>query len=151
MSDEERLVAEIPSELKELIDADKRTNKEIVTAALWREFGGERRAVIDRRIEEKKRRISMRESERNEREREINELQDELEALEKKREADNKANREQMEAVARSMSVCDLNASDGLHIDQPAEWISDEANRLGCPPDDLIKMAKEMHRGEYDD
>jgi chromosome segregation ATPase len=82
----ERLVAEIPSELKELVDADPRTNKEIVEASLWREFGGERKAALDRRIEEKERRVSMIESEKNERERELKQERTELEALRTKRE-----------------------------------------------------------------
>jgi len=81
---EERLVAEIPSDLKALVDADQRTNKEVVQAALWREFGGERKGPLERRIEEKKRRISMIESEKNERERELQEERNELEALEEK-------------------------------------------------------------------
>jgi len=83
--DEDRLVAEIPSELKELVDADQRSNKEIVIAALWREFGGERMGVLDRRIEEKKRRISIIESEKNERKRELETENEELDALLKKK------------------------------------------------------------------
>lgn len=80
----ERLVAEIPAELKDLVDADRRTNKEVVKAALWREFGGERKSSLERRIEEKKHRISMIESERNERNRELEDERTELDALEQK-------------------------------------------------------------------
>jgi len=69
--DRERLVAEIPEELKRLADADERTNQEIVEAALWREFGGERKAALDRRIEEIENRLGMVKRERNERNREI--------------------------------------------------------------------------------
>lgn len=87
VSDEERLVAEIPADLKALVDADARTNKEIVQAALWREFGGERKGALDRRIEEQKRRISIIESEKNERQRELEDAEQTLEALKKKREA----------------------------------------------------------------
>lgn len=79
--DRERLVAEIPSDLKELVDADQRTIREVVEAALWREFGGRRKSSLERRIEEKERRISIIESERNERERELEEQRDELAAL----------------------------------------------------------------------
>lgn len=82
----ERLVAEIPEELKALTDADKRDNREIVEAALWREFGGQRMAAIERRIEEQQRRVSMIESERNERERELGDAKEQLEALRQKRE-----------------------------------------------------------------
>ena len=87
MSDREMLGVRVPDDLKALVDADDRTNQEIVEAALWREYGGERQSALERRIEEKKRRISMIESERNERNRELNEMQDELEALESKLDA----------------------------------------------------------------
>lgn len=53
MSDEERLVAEVPSSLKYLVDDDERTNKEIVISALETELGVQTEdslAVIDRRI-----------------------------------------------------------------------------------------------------
>jgi chromosome segregation ATPase len=82
----ERLVAEVPEELKRLVDADKRTNREIVEAALWTEFGGEKEAAIDRRIEEKKKRISLIKSERNERNRELEEQREELKTLQTKKE-----------------------------------------------------------------
>lgn len=82
--DTERLVAEIDPDLKELVKADQRTIKEIVEAALWREFGGTRKSALERRIEEKKRRVSMVESEKNERERELQQEREELEALRQK-------------------------------------------------------------------
>jgi len=78
----ERLVAEISPDLKNLVDADPRNNKEVVKAALWREFGGERQGALERRVEEKRKRISIVESERNERERELDEHRNELQALE---------------------------------------------------------------------
>lgn len=51
MSEEDTIVAEIPQELKKLVDADERYNYEVVEAALWREFGGSRDAAVDRQIE----------------------------------------------------------------------------------------------------
>lgn len=48
---DETIVAEVPPELKRLVDADERYNYEVVNAALWREFGGSRDAAVDRRIE----------------------------------------------------------------------------------------------------
>lgn len=80
-SEKERIVAEVPGELKALVDADQRAIREVVEAALWREYGGRRKSALERRIEEKERRISMIESERNERERELKEQRDELETL----------------------------------------------------------------------
>jgi len=48
----ERLVAEIPVELKRHVDADRRTNKEVVIAALTTEYGGKRDGAIERQISE---------------------------------------------------------------------------------------------------
>ncbi len=79
--DTERLVAEIPAELKRRVDADPRTNKEVVEAALKTEFATEEEAAVQRRIDEKERRLSNLKSERNERDREMNEVREELETL----------------------------------------------------------------------
>jgi hypothetical protein len=49
---EERLVADIPSELKRLVKSDSRTIKEVVTAALWSEYGGKRDGALERQIRE---------------------------------------------------------------------------------------------------
>jgi chromosome segregation ATPase len=80
-NDTERLVAEIPAELKQRVDADPRTNKEVVEAALKTEFATEEEAAVQRRVDEKERRLSNLKSERNERDREINEVREELETL----------------------------------------------------------------------
>lgn len=94
MSEErEMLSARIPSELKDLVDADGRSNQEVVRAALWREFGGKRVGDLERRIKEKERRISIVKEERERRESELSELQKELNALEEK--YDKKKEREQ--------------------------------------------------------
>lgn len=82
----------LPDELKRLLDADRRTNQEIVKAALWREFGGERQDAIERRIEEKQRRISVIQSEKKEREDELERERQALDALRAKRgEAEDRA------------------------------------------------------------
>ena len=52
--DLERIVAEVPSDLKRLVDADKRTNKEVVEAALWNEFGGRKKSALEAKKEHKK-------------------------------------------------------------------------------------------------
>lgn len=87
MTDKTQTKVYLPDELKALLDADKRSNSEVVEAALWREFGGERKGALQRRVEEKQRRISILESERNERDREIEDARGELEALRRKLEA----------------------------------------------------------------
>lgn len=138
MSEEkERLVAEIPAELKELVDTDRRDNREVVQAALWREFGGERLSALDRRIEEKERRVSMIKSEKNERERELQQEQQELEALQKKREE--RVNREE-EALKEAMDILE---SVPWQKDNPA--IQNHAEELDMTPEDLINQLEDYH------
>jgi len=78
---EERLVAEIPSNLKERVNADPRDIKEVVIDALKTEFCTADDAAVRRRIDEKETRIANVRSERNQRNRELEELQSELESL----------------------------------------------------------------------
>jgi len=82
MSDEERLVAEIDSDLKQLVKADPRSIKQIVTASLEREFSTSETAAIERRIDETKQRIQTLEREINDRKRELAQEKDELARLE---------------------------------------------------------------------
>jgi len=105
----ERLVAEIPDELKKLVDADPRNNREVAIASLWREFGGQRLGVLERQIEEKKNRVSIVEHEIESRKQELAKLKTELEALRQKAKAveDNQEDtiadaREALEGVPRN-------------------------------------------------
>lgn len=75
------LSGRVPESLKRLVDADERNNQEVLRAALWREFGGERKAALERRLEEQRDRVSLIERQRNERQRELEDEQDELERI----------------------------------------------------------------------
>jgi beta-phosphoglucomutase-like phosphatase (HAD superfamily) len=130
----ERLVAEIPTELKELVDADRRTNKEVVEAALWREFGGERKGALERRIEEKRRRISMLESERNERDREIDEEKQELAALEQKYEAVESEKDDTWTEAMNALRFTELSSA-GVVCDSPTETVERFADALDMDPE----------------
>lgn len=130
---EERLVAEIPESLKALVDADKRTNKEIVQAALWREFGGQRKGALERRIEEQKRRVSIIESERNERNRELEDAKQELEALEQKREMVEDDHQEEKERLYEKVRRVPRDPGHTL-----VEQIADD---LGMLPEDVLTEA----------
>jgi len=79
---EERLVAEIDGDLKDLVKADPRTIKEIVESSLQREFQTTENAAIRRRIDEQRQRITTLEREINDRESELSKAKDELERLE---------------------------------------------------------------------
>lgn len=70
-NDKVQLGVEVSGELKNLVDADARTNRDVVEAALWREFGGVGKSGIQQRIEEVENRISLYESEIADRKQEI--------------------------------------------------------------------------------
>lgn len=63
MSERVQIGPRIPAELKRLMDADGRTIDEIVEAALWTEFGGERDGALERQIGENQRRAAQATSE----------------------------------------------------------------------------------------
>ena len=138
---EEMLSARVPAELKRLVDADKRTNQEVVRAALWREFGGERKASIDRRIEEKENRISMIERERNEREREIEEERKELEAL--------KAKQDKIESQHADEHAQVLKKAETIPADPNNPFVIDHAENLGLTPEELAREIAEEYDKEY--
>lgn len=131
--DEERLVAEIPEELKRLIDADKRSNKEVVIAALWREYGGDKMGALDRRIEEVKQRVSMVERERNERARELEELKEDLEALQSKRDVVESDRKSYDETLQDAIEKCE-----GVPRDPDNPAIKTQSKRVGMTPEEFI-------------
>lgn len=141
-------MAEIPSELKELVDADRRSNKTVVIAALWREFGGERKGHMERRIEEKQQRITMLERERNERNREIAEEQEELEQLKTMLERmKTQAEREEEQAIEQAVKVIQPNKEvrsvDYREQLAGPEKLVDVADGTGLTPQQLHERAVE--------
>lgn len=115
--DTEQLLVEIPAQLKQLIDADQRYNRQVVESALWREYGGQKQGQLERRIEEKEQRIQMLKRERNEREREIEDARETLEALEERQ-----AELEEQESVidAQLDKAADVLTGVPLTPDNPA-------------------------------
>ncbi|MDS0284766.1 hypothetical protein [Haloarcula onubensis] len=81
MSDQEMLGARIDATLKRLVDADQRSNQDVVARALWNEFGGERKSAIETRIEHKNHRISQIRDEIEDLQEELEEVKDEKAAL----------------------------------------------------------------------
>jgi len=76
------LGARIDETLKRLVDADPRSNQDVVARALWNEFGGERKSAIETRIEHKNHRINQIQSEIEDLEGELEEIKSEKAALE---------------------------------------------------------------------
>ena len=131
--DLERLVAEIPAELKDLVDADRRTNREVVEAALWTEFGGRRESAIKRRIDEKSKRIEQTDKERKNRLTELEQLKDERDALEAQletvKEKDAKDHRELQDALDKIKDA-------PRDAENPA--VKRQAERVGMEPQELL-------------
>jgi predicted phage tail protein len=89
MNDGERLVAEIPSSLKYLVDEDDRTNKQIVITALERELGvntNDSVAVIDRKIRRKEQRLEDELEQAREHRERVAQLKDDLDEVRELRE-----------------------------------------------------------------
>lgn len=135
MSDEDRVMlsGRVPDELKRLVDADGRANQEVLEAALWREFGGQRKGAVERRIEEQKRKISLIESERNERDRELEEERQTLEALKDKHGAI-----EQREETREEQLQDAIEKVDGIPRDPDNPAMKTQAKRLDMTPEAFI-------------
>lgn len=136
------LSGRVPEELKRLVDADERDNQEVLEAALWREFGGQRKGAVERRIEEQKRKISLIESERNERERELEEERQTLEALKDKHDAIEERQESEQEMLQDA-----IDKAKGAPRDPSNAAIREQAKRVGMSPEEFIDELPERDDG----
>jgi len=136
----ERLVAEIPPELKRMVDADRRTNREVVEAALWREFGGKKKGLIETQIDRKAEQLESITSERDELDSEASRLRSELEALRQR--LDEAEASDSYEDSLRSL--LEKIESDGSHIWPDHNEVGELANMSGQPPADVIADARRI-------
>lgn len=137
MSERVMLSARVPEELKQLVDSDQRDNQEVIRAALWREFGGERKAALERRIEEKERRVSLIESEKNERERELQEEKQELQALKTKLTSQEKQREKKMRDTLEKLEKTPWKPDNAA--------IQTNAEDLDMTPQELIAELEDYH------
>lgn len=133
------LSARVPEELKALVDADGRNNQEVIEAALWREFGGEKKAALDRRVEEIENRISIVKREKNERNRELESLREKLDALETKKNAAKSAQEKQQQ------KVIDRCVKKWAYLPESAdtEAVKVQAEKAGMEPEAFYEAVKE--------
>jgi len=137
MSEErEMLSARVPAELKQLVDADQRDNQEVLEAALWREFGGQRRGAVERRIEEKERRLSMVTSERKERKREEETIKEEIAALEEKKKAIDENKAEHKEEKLRKLKR--------VPNDPDHSFVQEVAEELDMTPEQALEESENL-------
>jgi len=135
---EERLVAEIDGELKELVKSDPRTIKEIVESSLNREFQTSENAAIQRRLDEKKQRETTLQREINERQAELAEVQDEIGRLESLLE---RQEQQQDSRLSDAVNALSNKPPSVLQPDsQPVQYWADE---LAMSPEELVAKIKE--------
>lgn len=131
MSEEERLVADIPSELKQLIDADSRTNKQVVISALWDEFGGQRASDIEREKREKEDRRTYLQEQVDERLGEIEELDQQIQALERKANRMQEDKSDLWDAAENAVTVVDGEIIEG------EQYLAHHASNLNLSVEEL--------------
>lgn len=140
--DEERLTAAVPAELKRLIDADSRTNKSVVEAALWAEYGGHRKGALEVRIEEKQNRISMIQREIDERRQELATERQKLESLQAKLDRDRTYVDDVVEEAAEVLQPHQLT------VDNAA--LRDRAEKVDLTPEEFLKRVRAHRDGGED-
>jgi len=84
VSEEIQLKVRVPDELKDLVDADQRNNKEVVKAALWSEFGGRKKSALEAKKQHKIEQLQAIEREIDKEREDKERVRSEVEALEAK-------------------------------------------------------------------
>lgn len=128
------LSARVSPELKRFVDADERDNQDVIRAALWREFGGEKKAALDRRIEEIEQRISMVKREKNERSRELEELKEDKNALMVKQETVKSPSEEVIEWCLKNWSYLPEDVGPGVET---------QAQKADMSPEELLNEVRD--------
>jgi len=133
--EEEMLSARVPSELKDLVDADSRSNQEVVRSALWSEFGGKRKGDLESRLNEKEKRMTLVQEEKKSRESELSELEKEANAIRKKLRKVENEEQSKLEDAKETL--------DGVPKHPENEAIQTWADKIGITPEELIEKLGE--------
>lgn len=138
--DRSMLGARVDPDLKRLVDADPRDNQDVVSAALWDEFGGKRRSALEVRIEHKDRRISQIETE-------VSDLEKEKAAIERERESLKQQLEEMEDSTERYENDLDAVLDEKQSGDREGriipETLSDLAEQHGKDPEDVYEDIKD--------
>jgi len=140
MSDKSQVKVYLPKELHELLNADQRNNSEVVESALWREFGGKRKAVAEVQLEQKEKQLGAVRSEKDELETEESRLSQQVTAL-----------RERVNGLEDTEKELDTDLDEllthledsGQHVWPNAENVRDLATAHNTDPEDIIVQLKE--------
>lgn len=82
--DEIQLKVRVPEDLKDLVDADSRNNKEVVKAALWNEFGGRKKSALEAKKQHKEEQMQAIQNEIEAEREDKRRVQQEIEAIQAK-------------------------------------------------------------------
>ncbi len=83
MSGKSQVKVYLPDELHALLNADSRSNSEAVEAALWAEYGGQKKAAIEVRLENKRNELEAAKTTLEDDRKNVVELREEVERLER--------------------------------------------------------------------
>ena len=137
----------VPPELKRLVDADQRTNQEVVQAALWREFGGERKGALEWRAEEKKQRMEMVQEEIDRRFDELEEIREEYEKLTEAAEEKAEEEQERLDEMAAKVTFEEsplLDSDEPRPVQTPPKILDEWAEEANVTRDELVRRAREL-------
>lgn len=138
---EVELFTRIPEELKDLVDADSRANKEVVKAALWSEFGGRKKSALEAKKQHKLEQLQAIEKEIEAERKDKNRVRSEIEALEAKIERMDEEQVSSIEFVERLLD--ELEDGDIRHLVPDVITSRDGYDRLDEGADELHELAKE--------
>ncbi len=150
MTDEERLVAEIPGHLKERVDVDAKTNKEIVTEALQVYYGvadGDGLQALRHRLEQEQERKERLQREKERKEEKLNETADNIERLQSQLEQFTEDLDDYEEELADLIAQAEENSKMNLLAD--IKPVRDIADRHDKSPETVIEDVRE--RSDFDD
>ncbi len=141
MSDDKTLLGvRIPTELKDHVDNDPRTNQEVVKDALEREFATKEEAAVLRRMDELDREMAELESQKNDRERKLDEKAEEKERLKKSLKSIEESTTRQKENV--------LQKAEMIPADPQHPFVIDKAELLDMDPIELAEEIAETYGKE---
>jgi predicted nuclease with TOPRIM domain len=140
MSDKERVQIgpRIPKNLKKMLDGDERPNHEIIEAALWREYGGKKKRLVETQIERKREQLHSIKEEREGLAEEEQSLESEIMALKERLDTlEGKS-----DALATDLDDILDRMEDGEHMWPDAGPIEEASAAHGLADTDVLERLK---------
>lgn len=141
----ERLVAEIPAHLKERVDVDEKTNKEIVVEALEVYYGvadGDGLQALRHRLEQEQERKERLKREKKRKEEKLNETDENIERLQSQLEQFT-ADIDDYEEELKDL-IAQAKENEGMNVIPAIKPVKDIAARHETSPEDVVEDVKEQ-------